>query len=104
MKKSKYNEYKVVLGQVENNGLHLIAAMRDLSFNQVLTLALNDYLCKHLKTGVFNGLDDDEYIQHKIGETINANRGIWGYDPEINDIPEDKKWLLLKNVYSRTLF
>ena len=104
MKKSKLNEYKIVLGQVENNGLHLIAAQRDMNFNQVITLALNEYLRKNLKKSLFNGLDDDMYIQHKIGETINANRGIWGYDPEINDIPEDKKWLLLKNVYSRTLF
>jgi hypothetical protein len=93
----------ILLGQVENNGLHLIAAQMDLSFNQVIALALNDYLRKKLKSSMFNALDDDEYIQHMIGETINANRGVFGYDPEINDIPDDKKYLLIKGVNARGL-
>ena len=103
MKKLSFNEYKIILGQVENNGLHLIAAKMDINFNQVITLALNDYLRKKLKNREFNALDDNDFTNHLIGETVNANRGIWGYDPEINDIPEDKKWLLLKNVYTGIL-
>jgi hypothetical protein len=96
LNRSVFNEYKIKLGQIERNGLHLLAAQLDLTFNQVVTLALNDFLRRKLRTGVFNALDDDRYINRLIGETVNANRGIWGYDPEINDIPGDKKWLLLK--------
>ena len=104
MKKSKLNEYKIVLGQIENNGMHLIAAQMGMNFNQVITLALNEYLRKHLKKSLFNELDNDRYVQQRIGEIINANRGIWGYDSEINDIPEDKKWLLLKDVSSDSIW
>jgi hypothetical protein len=99
MKKSNFNEYKIKLGQVTNNGLHLIAAQLDMNFNQIITLALDDYLRKKLKTREYNALDDNDYTTHMIGETINANRGVFGYDPEINDIPDDKKYLLIKETY-----
>ena len=96
MKETNLNEYKITLGQVENNGLHLISAKMDLSFNQVITLALNDYLRNKLNNREFNALDDNHFSNQLIGETINANRNIFGYDPEINDIPQDKKHILVK--------
>ena len=97
MKESNLNEYKITLGQVGKNGLHLISAKLDLSFNQVITLALNKYLKQNLKSREFNALDDNDFTNHLIGETINANRNVWGYDPELNDIPDDKKHLLIKS-------
>jgi hypothetical protein len=87
MKKSNFNEYKIKLGQVTNN------------VNQIITLALDDYLRKKLKTREYNALDDNDYTNHLIGETINANRGVFGYDPDLNDIPDDKKYLLIKETY-----
>ena len=54
MKKSNLKEYEIKLGQVTNNGMHLIAAKLDLNFNQVITLALDDYLRKKLRTGDYN--------------------------------------------------
>jgi hypothetical protein len=96
MKETNLNEYKITLGQVENNGLHLLSAKLDLSFNQVVTIALNDFLRRKLKTREFNALEDNHFINHLIGETINANRNIFGYDPQYNDIPQEKKYLLIK--------
>jgi hypothetical protein len=96
MKESKLNEYKITLGQVENNGLHLLSAKLDLSFNQVVTLALNDYLRNKLNKREFEALDDNNFSNQLIGETINANRNIFGYDPQYNDIPQEKKYLLIK--------
>ena len=96
MKETGLNKYFITLGQVENNGLHLISAKLDFDFSQVIRLALNEYLRKNLKKFEFNALDDNEYINHLIGETINANRNVFGYDPEMNDIPDDKKHLLVK--------
>ena len=95
MKEGKLNKYTIVLGQVEHNGLHLLAAKFNMDYDQIITMALNDYLRKKLKTGEFNNLNDDDYTNHLIGETINANRNVWGYDSEVNDVPKDKKHLLL---------
>ena len=85
MKKSIKNEYKIELGQVTNNGLHLLAAQWNMNFNQVITLALDDYLRKKLKHGEYSALDDDECTNYMIGETINSNRGVFGYNPDFND-------------------
>jgi len=103
MKKEQYNIYKVELGQVTNNGLHLLAAKLDMNFNQIITLALDDYLRKKLKQREYNALDDNENTNYLIGETINANRNVYGYDPEMNDIPDNKKHLLLKEDYEHFL-
>ena len=74
-----------------------------MNFNQVITLALDDYLRKKLKAREYSALDDNDYTNHLIGETINANRNVYGYDPEMNDIPDNKKHLLLKEDYEHFL-
>lgn len=96
MEESKLNMYKITLGQIENNGMHLISAKLDLSFNQVITLALNDYLRNKLNKREFEALEDNHFCNQLIGETVNANRNVFGYDPEVNDIPQNKKHLLVK--------
>jgi hypothetical protein len=96
-------KYDIRLGQVHRNGLHLLCARLGMNYSQIVTLALDDYLRKKLKHGEYSGLDDDEYTNHLIGETINANRGVFGYDAEMNPIPNDKKHLLIKNRYEESL-
>ena len=95
MKKELNNSYEIELGQVTNNGLHLLAAKWDMTFNQIVTLALDSYLRSKLKSREYSALDDNDTANQLIGETVNANRNVWGYSPDFNDIPEDKKYLLL---------
>lgn len=105
MKKNKKDlgRFVIKLGQVERNGLHLLAAKWNMNFNHVITMALDDYLRKKLKSREYSALDDNDYTNHMIGETINANRGVWGYDPELNDIPDDKKHLLIESFYEEEM-
>jgi hypothetical protein len=74
-----------------------MCAKLDMSFSQVVTLALDDFLRCKLGKGEYNSLDDDEYVNHLIGEAINANRGVFGYDSIMNPIPKSMRHLLLKN-------
>ena len=97
IKNSNIFEYNIKIGLVQRNGLHLMCARLDMDFSQVVTLAVDDYLRNKLTKGEYNSLDDIDYTNHLIGETINGNRGVWGYDAEMNPIPMDKRHLLLKH-------
>jgi hypothetical protein len=89
--KRNCNQYKIKLGHMERNGMHLLAARWDMSFSNVVTLALDAFLREKLGKRDYEALSEDDFTNQLIGETINANSGKWGYDPEANDVPKDKK-------------
>ena len=97
--KKKFGEVVIQLGQVSFNALKLLSAKYDMNSSQVITMALDDYYRKKLNGREKELLDDDMHCNHIIGELINANRGIVGYDPECNDIPDDKRHLLIEIEY-----
>lgn len=101
MKKDKksFGEFVIKLGQVERNALMLLCAKWDMSPSQVVTLAVDAFYRRKLNAHEKADLGDDLYCNHVIGELVNANRGEWGYDAELNDIPDDKKHLLIDMEY-----
>lgn len=93
--KKPNSEYKIQLGQVERNGMHLLAARWDVTFSNVVTLALDTFLRQKLSKRDYEILTEDMFTNQAICESINANRGGWGYDPEVNPIPADKRQYLI---------
>ena len=100
MKERKdFGKVVIQLGQVEYNALKLLSAKYNMNASQVITMALDDYYRKKLNGREKELLDDDMHCNDIIGYLINANRGVVGYDPECNDIPDDKKHLLIEIEY-----
>jgi hypothetical protein len=97
--KKKPMGYRIVLGQVERNGMHLLAAKWDVSFSNVVTLALDAFLRQKLNKRDYEALTEDDFTNQLIGETINANRGVVGYDAEMNPIPKAKKHYFVPDSY-----
>jgi len=97
--KKKPMEYKIVLGQVERNGMHLLVARWDVSFSNVITLALDAFLRQKLNRSDYKCLTEDDITNQLIGETINANRGVFGYDAEVNPIPKAKRHYFVPGCY-----
>jgi len=82
------------LGQTEQNGIRMLCAKWDMEPSQVLTVALNNLFKQELPRDVRGILEDTGYINQRVGETINARAGGFGYDREENNIPQDKHWLI----------
>jgi hypothetical protein len=97
-------EYKIELGQVERNGMYLLAAKWDISFNAVVVLALDAFLRVKLNKRDYEALDEDDFTNQLIGEWINANRGGWGYDAEVNPVPKDKRHYFIPIDYEEKMF
>lgn len=90
-----FGRFVIRLGQIERNALMVMCAKWNMDPSQIITVAIDDYCRKKLNGREKQSLDDDMSCNQVIGEIINANRGVWGYDPGCNDIPDDKKHMLL---------
>ena len=97
--KKKFGEFIIHLGQTERNALKLLSAKYSLDHSQVITMAIDEFYRKKLNREEKESIDDVEHCNCLIGNYINANRGVWGYDPEFNDIPDSKKHLLIEEHY-----
>ena len=93
------NIYKIELTQVERNGMHLLAARYDTTFDTVVTMALDAFLRQKLNKRDYETLEEDDLTNQRIGEWINANRGGFGYDPEVNPAPRDKRHYFIPIAY-----
>ena len=91
-----FGRFPIKLGQIERNALMLLCAKYDMSPSQIITWSLDEYYRKKLTRRDREGLYDDQCCNQLIGEHINANRGIWGYSPDMNDIPDGKKYMLVE--------
>jgi hypothetical protein len=98
--KKGFGEYNIKLGKQEHFALRMLMAKYDMSSSQIITLALDVFYRMKLNSREIMALDTDMECNQIIGETINANRGVWGYDPEVNDIPCDKKHLLISTEHN----
>lgn len=98
-KQKKFGEFTIHLGQTERNALKLLAAKYSLNHSQVVTMALDEHYRKKLNREEKECIDDVEHCNYLIGNYINTNRGVWGYDPEVNDIPDSKKHMLIEEHY-----
>jgi hypothetical protein len=101
MKKDKndFGKFVIKLGQTERNALMLMCAKWNISPSQLITIIIDEHFRKKLNDREKESLDDDMNCNQVIGEIINANRGVWGYEPGINDIPADKKHMLIPIGY-----
>jgi len=101
MKKDKkaFGEFVIKLGHLERNALKLLCAKYDMNPSQIITMAIDEYYRRKLDRRDKEALDDDMHCNHLIGEHINANRGVWGYSSEFNDIPQEKKHMLIEEEY-----
>ena len=97
--KKKDNSYVIKLGQIERNGMHLLAARWDVSFSNVVTLALDAFLRQKLSKRDYEALSEDDFTNQMIGEAVNANRNVFGYDAEVNPIPKDKQHYMIPIEY-----
>jgi len=101
MKKDKthFGEVSIKLAKIEYNAMKVMCAKWNMNPSQIITVALDEYYRKKLTRREKESLDDNSNCNQIIGEIINSNRGVWGYEPELNDIPEDKKHLFITEEY-----
>lgn len=83
--------YEIKISEAERNGMHLLAARLDMSFSNVVNLALDAYLRQKLTKQEYELLRDLDFVNQRIGEAVNGNRGIFGYEPSVNPVPSSKK-------------
>jgi hypothetical protein len=69
----------------------LMCAKWNISPSQLITIIIDEHFRKKLNDREKESLDDD----------MNCNQviGVWGYEPGINDIPADKKHMLIPIGY-----
>jgi hypothetical protein len=65
----------------------------------VVTLALDAFLRQKLSKDDYEALTENDSANQLIGESINRNRGVFGYDAEVNPIPKDKKHYFVPGCY-----
>jgi hypothetical protein len=98
-KSSDFGMYHVRLPCRERNGMHILAARLNMSFDQIITLALKELIGREVRGRDRDGLDDDRFCNQLVGEYVNRNRGGWGYDSVVNDIPDEMKFLFVESDY-----
>jgi hypothetical protein len=92
-------KYDITLTQETRNGMHLLAAKLDMSFSNVVVMALDSLLRQKLSRADFSTLDDEEFVNRAIGEAVNNNAGGAGYDAEVNPVPKNKRFYFVKGCY-----
>ena len=89
-------EYKITLPLVQRNGLHVMAARWNMSFSQVVTIALEELLRMKMSMGNYTMLNDSTLANDLIGESICRDIGLKQYWSR-KQIPADKLWYFLED-------
>ena len=98
-----FGKFDIKLGQQIRNALKIMCAKYDMTPSQIITMALDEYYRKKLSGRERQDISDDGYCNQVIGELINSNRGVFGYDAVMNPIPEDKFHMQIESDYEDTL-
>jgi len=90
-------EYKITLPLVQRNGLHVLAARLNMSFSQVVTIALERMLRLDMSQGNYTMLSDSTLTDDLIGQAICRDMGVREYWSREKQIPNDRLWLFVQS-------
>lgn len=89
--------YEILLPLRERNGMHLLAARWNMTFSNVVTVALDELLRLKLSMGNLTMLSDSDDTNQLIGETLCRDLGLKYYCENDNPISKDKKHYFVPN-------